>query len=105
MVAADRFAALALALDGTREAPHFDRRAFRVKRIYATLAADGATANLKLLPDEQAFRCTMNPAAFSPVANAWGRQGWTTIALDRIDAAELADALAAAWRHALPAGS
>ena len=37
---------LALALDGTSEAPHFDRRAFRVKRIYATLAADELTANL-----------------------------------------------------------
>ena len=43
---------IALSLDGTVEAPHFDRTAFKVKRIYATLAADGLTANLMLTPDE-----------------------------------------------------
>jgi hypothetical protein len=32
---------IALSLDGTTEAPHFDRTAFKVRRIYATLAADG----------------------------------------------------------------
>jgi len=35
---------IALSLDGTVEAPHFDRTAFKVKTIYATLAADGLTA-------------------------------------------------------------
>jgi hypothetical protein len=33
---------IALALAGTVEAPHFDRAAFKVARIYVTLAADGA---------------------------------------------------------------
>lgn len=35
---------MALALEGTTEAPHFDRAAFKVTRIYVTLAADGRTA-------------------------------------------------------------
>jgi hypothetical protein len=52
---------LALALEGTTEAPHFDRAAFKVTRIYVTLAADGKTANFKLTPDEQDFKC-MNAA-------------------------------------------
>ena len=43
---------IALSLEGTTEAPHFDRAAFKVARIYATLAAGGRTANLKLSPDE-----------------------------------------------------
>jgi hypothetical protein len=43
---------IAKSLDGTLEAPHFDRAAFKVARIYATLAADGLSANLKLTPDE-----------------------------------------------------
>jgi hypothetical protein len=94
---------LALSLAGTTEAPHFDRTAFRVKRIYATLAADGRTANLKLAPDEQELKCLVQPAAFAPVPNAWGRQGWTTVALAEVTPAELRAALELAWRHAVPA--
>jgi hypothetical protein len=41
------FRRIALSLDGTSAAPHFDRTAFRVRRIYATLAGDGKTANLE----------------------------------------------------------
>src|SRR5262245_9230817 len=37
---------IAMSLDGTVEAPHFDRVAFKVARIYATLPPDGLTANL-----------------------------------------------------------
>ena len=68
---------IALSFDGTTEAPHFDRAAFKVARIYATLAADSRTANLKLSPDEQEFKCMMAPEAFAPVGGAWGKQGWT----------------------------
>ena len=93
---------LALALEGTIEAPHFDRIAFKVARIYATLPADGGTANLKLTPDEQAFKALLAPDSFRPVDNAWGRQGWTTVKLDRITVPELQAALEMAWRHALP---
>ena len=92
---------LALALDGTTEAPHFDRAAFKVARIYVTLAADGKTANFKFTPDEQEFKCMMLPEAFAPVPNAWGRQGWTTATLAKLTAADLASALEMAWQHAL----
>jgi len=80
---------MALALEGTTEAPHFDRAAFKVARIYATLAADGRTANFKFTPDEQEFKCMMAPEAFAPVPNAWGKQGWTTATLSKLSAAEL----------------
>lgn len=102
MVTPDRFHALALSLKGTEAAPHFDRTAFKVARTYATLAPDGATANLKFTPDEQALKCLTHGQAFSPVPNAWGRQGWTTARLDWLTEAELAAALETAWRHALP---
>jgi hypothetical protein len=94
---------LALALEGTSEAPHFDRAAFRVARIYVTLAADGRTANFRFTPDEQEIKCLMLPEAFAPVSNAWGRQGWTTATLARLTGSDLAAALETAWRHALPA--
>jgi len=94
------FRRIALWLEGTSEAPHFDRAAFKVARIYATLAADGLTANVKFTPEEQEFKSMMAPQAFAPVRNAWGRQGWTTIVLEAIDPSELSDALETAWRHA-----
>lgn len=92
---------LALALAGTTEAPHVDRAAFRVDRIFATLAADGLTANLKLMPEEQALKCAVHADAFQLVGNAWGLQGWTTATLAALNEQELSAALAMAWRHAI----
>lgn len=102
MASGDDLRQAALALDGTVESPHFDRVAFRVARIYVTLAADGQTANFRFSPDEQQFKCLLAPRAFSPVANAWGRQGWTTGLLSEMSTEELADALKMSWAHALP---
>jgi hypothetical protein len=93
---------MALMLEGTTEAPHFDRAAFKVARIYVTLAADEKTANFKFTPDEQEFKCMMLPRAFSPVPNAWGQQGWTNANLAALERADLGAALEMAWRHALP---
>jgi hypothetical protein len=93
---------IALSLDGTTEAPHFDRAAFKVRRIYVTLAADEKTANFKFTPDEQEFKCLLAPKAFQPVAGGWGRQGWTTATLSEMSVADLRQALDMAWRHALP---
>jgi YjbR len=94
---------LALALEGTVEAPHFDRAAFKVARIYVTLAADGRTANFKFAPDEQELKCMMASEAFAPVPNAWGKQGWTTATLSKLSEAELRSALETAWAHGTPA--
>ena len=93
---------IALSLEGTTEAPHFDRVAFKVKRIYATLAADGRTANLKLTPDEQEFKCMLAPEAFAPIPNAWGKQGWTEVWLSKLRVAELKTALEMAHAHGVP---
>lgn len=54
---------LALVLKGTTEAPHFDRAAFRVARIYVTLAPDGRTANFRFTPAEQEFKMAPNSRA------------------------------------------
>jgi YjbR len=96
------FRRIAMALEGTTSAPHFDRTAFKVARTYATLAPDGRTGNLKLAPDEQALKCITAPDAFKPVPNAWGEQGWTTARLAALSPAELEAALEMAWKHARP---
>jgi hypothetical protein len=72
MATARDLRSIALSLDGTIEAPHFDRTAFKVRTIYATLAADGRTANLMFTPDEQALKCAVAPEAFSPIPNESG---------------------------------
>jgi hypothetical protein len=100
MVTSEDLRGMALSLEGTAEAPHFDRAAFKVARIYVTLAADGSTANFKFTPDEQEFKCMMAPAAFARVPNAWGKQGWTTADLSKLTSTELKDALETAWAHA-----
>lgn len=93
---------IALSLAGTQEVAHMNRTAFKVARIYATLAPDGLTANLKLEPEEQEFRCMMAPETYSPVPGGWGAQGWTTVALDSLAADQLKSAVEAAWRNAQP---
>ena len=102
MATASDLRRIALDLPGTAEAPHVDRTAFRVKRIYATLAADGLTANLKFTPDEQAFKTMLAPQIFSAIENGWGRQGWTTLDLVAASEADLKAALEMAHAHALP---
>ena len=72
----------------------------KVARIYVTLAADGRTANFKFTPDEQELKRLLLPAAFAPVPNAWGQQGWTTGTLSKMPVADLEAALQTAWLHA-----
>lgn len=102
MATADEFIAIAMALEGTVSAPHMGRTAFKVRRIYATLAADGLSANLKLRPDEQELKCLTHPAAFRPVQGGWGRMGWTAATLAELTPDELRAALETAWAHAVP---
>ena len=92
---------MALALPGTTEAPHFDRAAFRVDRIFVTLDADGRTANFKFTPDEQEFKCQLAPDIFVPIDNAWGRQGWTMARLAQATERDLRAALEMAHSHAV----
>jgi hypothetical protein len=92
---------IALALAGTKEAPHFDRAAFKVARTYVTLASDALSANFKFRPEEQEFACLMAPEAFRPVPNAWGQQGWTNARLVELTQEQLRHALETAWRHAV----
>lgn len=94
---------IALSLEGTKETPHFGRIAFKVKRIYATLDADGKTGNVLFTPDEQEFKCMLAPEVFAPAPKAWGRQGWTTITLAKTTVADLRVAIEMAWAHTVAA--
>lgn len=100
MADAVEFRRLALALPGASEYQHFDRRAFKARVTFATLAPDELSANFKFTPDEQALKTTVAPDAFSALPNAWGLKGWTVGRLARLSEAELAAALQIAWSGA-----
>ena len=102
MANAADFRRIALSLEGAGEYPHFDRRAFKARVTFATLAPDELTANVKFAPDEQALKCMVAPDAFLPLDNAWGRRGWTCATIAALSEAELKAALEMAWRHAAP---
>lgn len=102
MATGDDLRRIALALEGTRETPHFDRAAFKVARTYATLAPDGKTANLIFSIDEQEFRCAMAPEVYAPVPGGWGRMGFTVTKLEPLSEDDLRDALTTAWKLAQP---
>jgi hypothetical protein len=96
------FRRIALSLEGAGEYPHFDRRAFKARVTFATLAPDELSANIKFAPDEQALKSVVAPDAFSALDNAWGRRGWTRATLAALSEIELRAALEMAWRHAAP---
>jgi hypothetical protein len=90
---------IAMGLEGTTAGPHSDRTAFKVRRIYATLAGDGTSLNVDLTPDEQAFKVMMAPEVFSQIPNGWGLRGATTVDLQKISLPELEAILEMAWEH------
>lgn len=93
---------LALAFPGVTEKQHFDRRAFSLARTFVTLAADELTANVKVTPEEQAFKAQLYPEAIIPIDNGWGRQGWTLLVLEKLSETELSACLDMAFTHAQP---
>ncbi|UYO00317.1 MAG: MmcQ/YjbR family DNA-binding protein [Devosia sp.] len=99
MTKSETFTQIAMSLEGTRSAPHFDRIAFKVRRTFATLAADGMSANLKFTPDEQEFKCAVAPDLFSAIPNGWGRQGWTVLNFKGANADDMRAALVMAHAH------
>ena len=99
MATGEMLRTLALKLEGTAEAPHFDRLAFRVRRVYVTLAADRKTANFFFKPEEQEMKCAIYPEAFMALDNKWGAQGWTRAILAKLSKAELQAALEMAYVH------
>ena len=84
MLSPEQTKQLALSFEGVGEQPHFDRTAFTVKKkIFATLSEKDQTLNLKFTPEVQFIFCPPQSDVIFAIPNGWGRQGWTTINLQR----------------------
>jgi hypothetical protein len=84
MITPEEARSMALSFEGTAEQPHFNRTAFTVaKKIFATLSFKDNTLNLRFTPQIQMIFCPPASEVIFAIANGWGRQGWTTIDLNK----------------------
>lgn len=98
MVTIASFRQLALSFPGTEEKPHFERKAFRIKKgIFVTLLEEKQQACVKLSLIEQSVFCAFDKDIIYPVNNKWGQQGWTVIELKKVKKGMLKDALTVAY--------
>jgi hypothetical protein len=98
--AARRFA---LSFPETDEHPHFERKAFRVKKkIFATLSEKDKTLNLLLTIIDQSVFCSIDDTIIYPVAGGWGRKGATTVNLKKVKMSMLKDAVTTAYCRVAP---
>ncbi len=94
---------LALSFPETDEQPHFDRRAFRVKKkIFATLSEKTMTVNLKLTLVDQSVFCAFDSSVIYPVPGGWGRMGFTSVDLKKVKKTMFKDALTVAYCTTAP---
>jgi hypothetical protein len=91
---------LAGALPDVTMQDHVGSDAFRTPGgIFATVWHDKNIVNLALTPEQQQRFVVLDAEAFVPIDNAWGRQGWTTAKLRRVDRAQFVEALSTAWHN------
>src|SRR5688572_33249419 len=98
MVSIEKARQLALTFPETDEHPHFDKKAFRVKKkIFATLDEKKKRLVLKLTLIDQSVFCSFDPTIIYPVPGGWGRQGATIVELTKVKTAMFKDALTTAY--------
>ena len=98
------FRRAALKMPEATEGSHHGVADFRVGgKIFATLAYEKTGSGvLMLTAEQQAGMVKDAPEVFSPVPNAWGRQGATLVKLAAVKQELLEGALRAAWRNRAP---
>jgi hypothetical protein len=103
MVSIETARQMALSFPETDEHPHFDRKAFRVKKkIFATMQEKEKRMMVRLTLVDQSVFCAFDPAVIYPVTGGWGRQGATIIELGKIKKAMFSDALTTAYCTVAP---
>jgi hypothetical protein len=98
MVTADQVKEIVSSLEGTDEHPHFERTAFRVKKkIFATISLKDKTLNVRFTPQLQMIYCPPQSEVIFPILNGWGKNGWTTINLNKANKKLVEEALKEAY--------
>ena len=94
---------LALSFPETTEEPHFEKTSFRVKKkIFATYDDKNKIACIKLSETDQDVFSSFDKTIIYPVANKWGKQGWTLIDINKVNKELFKDALTTAYCGVAP---
>ena len=102
MVTLETLRTIALSLPEVTEEPHFEKISFRVKKkIFATYDDQLKTACVKLTEIDQSVFASAK-AIIYPVANKWGKQGWTIIEMKKVHKDLFKDAVITAYCAVAP---
>ena len=103
MITAKDLRQLALSFPEATEEPHFEKTSFRVKKkIFATYDAKTNRLVIKLSEIDQDVFSLADKTIIYPVANKWGKQGWTIVELSKVSEEVLKDALTTAYCEVAP---
>lgn len=103
MITIDTFRKLALSFPEATEEPHFEKTSFRVKKkIFATYDDIKKRACIKLSDVDQNVFSAADKSIIFPVANKWGKQGWTLIEMNKVKKELFVDALTTAYCQVAP---
>ena len=94
---------LALSFPETDEHPHFERKAFLVKKkIFATMDEKLKRVMVKLKLTDQSVFCSFDKTIIYPVPGGWGQKGATYIELTKVKKTMFKDALTVAYCTTAP---
>lgn len=94
---------IALSFPETTEEPHFEKTSFRVKKkIFATYDERNHRTCIKLSEIDQDVFTKADPGTFYPMANKWGKQGWTFIEMQKVNKDLFTGALTTAYCEVAP---
>ena len=103
MVSIDTFRKLALLFPNVTEEPHFEKTSFKVKnKIFATYDDINKRACVKLSEIDQNVFSSADKTIIFPVDNKWGKHGWTTIEMKKVNKDLFVDALITAYCEVAP---
>lgn len=103
MVTIDTLRKLATSFPDVTEEPHFEKTSFRVKnKIFVTYDDKNKRACLKLSETSQDVFCLADKSIIYPVANKWGKQGWTLVEMNKVREDFFADAVTTAYCETAP---
>lgn|SRR5690606_24068232 len=101
MITIDTLRKIALSFPEASEEPHFEKTSFRVrKKIFATYDEKNKMTSIKLSETDQDVFSSAD--TIFPVANKWGKQGWTLIDMNKVHKDLFVDALTTAYCEVAP---
>lgn len=103
MVSINYFRKIALGLPAVTEAPHFEKKAFKVvKKIFATYDEVNQRACFNFSIINQDIFSLIDKQIIYPVPNKWGKKGWTFVEMKHVSKKLFSEMIIASYCEAAP---